>query len=121
MNQRLLKATDSLREVVGYYFIALFVGAVVFSISEGVDFGDSLYWAMITASTVGYGDFSPKTWIGKADAVLLSSFSVFVLVPLIVVRFIDYVTDKKDHFSHEEQEEMKILLRQVHEDLNRPL
>jgi voltage-gated potassium channel len=34
-------------------------------------FPDSLWWAMTTVSTVGYGDFSPVTWEGRLVAVFL--------------------------------------------------
>ncbi len=35
------------------------------------NFGDALWWAMTTLTTVGYGDFSPVTPIGRVIAVLL--------------------------------------------------
>ena len=39
---------------------------------------DGMYWALVTASTVGYGDFVPKKWIGKA----LSGILIIIFLPL---------------------------------------
>lgn len=36
--------------------------------------GDGLYWGIITLSTVGYGDFSPKNWVSK----LIVCFFAFI-------------------------------------------
>lgn len=44
----------------------LHVGAVVFSKIEGWGFLDSVYWADVTLFTVGFGDFSPSTTLGRA-------------------------------------------------------
>jgi voltage-gated potassium channel len=46
------------------------------------DFGDALWWAIATVTTIGYGDAVPHTLEGKAVAVLLmlvgiSLFSIF--------------------------------------------
>ncbi|HEV7679905.1 MAG TPA: ion channel [Candidatus Dormibacteraeota bacterium] len=42
-------------------------------------FGDALYWAAITATTVGYGDFTPVTQEGR----ILSGALVFIGIGLI--------------------------------------
>ena len=56
-------------------FIVIIVGAAMYAI-EGSQYGfinipESMYWAIVTISTVGYGDISPQTEIGKVIASLL--------------------------------------------------
>lgn len=43
----------------------------MYSISEHVSYGRSLWWAIATATTIGYGDISPHTFIGKLAAIFL--------------------------------------------------
>ena len=42
---------------------------------------DALWWAVVTVSTVGYGDFYPVTWLGRVlgIVVILSGLAVFGL------------------------------------------
>ncbi|WP_027107642.1 potassium channel family protein [Lacticigenium naphthae] len=49
----------------------LLIGASIYSITENTNFSDSLWWAFVTATTVGYGDISPSTTIGRITAVIL--------------------------------------------------
>lgn len=41
------------------------LGGFLFSRVEGIGFFDSLYWAFVTGLTIGYGDITPHTAIGK--------------------------------------------------------
>lgn len=55
--------------------IVVIIGAVMYSI-EGeangfTDIPTSIYWAIVTLTTVGYGDISPQTPLGKALASLV--------------------------------------------------
>jgi ABC-type amino acid transport substrate-binding protein len=50
--------------------------------SSVVTLRDGLYWAVVTMTTVGYGDKTPKTTIGRAVAILWMLGSV-VLVSLL--------------------------------------
>lgn len=80
---------------------------------EDVTYGDALWWAVVTASTVGYGDISPKTGAGRVMAALLISIMVLIVVPLITAHFASKLIVDHDAFQHDEQEELKNNLRQV--------
>jgi voltage-gated potassium channel len=53
----------------------ILAGAAAFSIAEHVSFGLALYWAITTATTVGYGDVSPHNTSGRiiANVVMLTT------------------------------------------------
>jgi voltage-gated potassium channel len=54
-------------------FTTLFIlfGSMAVSHFEGMKFGDALWWAFVTATTVGYGDISPTTTEGRFVAAFL--------------------------------------------------
>jgi voltage-gated potassium channel len=62
------------------------LGAYLFSLTQGIAFTKGIYWAITTATTVGYGDVTPHNGIGEviASAVMLTTIpllaSVFALV-----------------------------------------
>jgi voltage-gated potassium channel len=51
------------------------VGAWLFALAENLPFTTGLYWAITTATTVGYGDVTPHNAIGRflASAVMLTT------------------------------------------------
>jgi voltage-gated potassium channel len=61
------------------------IGALLFSLAEDLPFTTGLYWAITTATTVGYGDVTPHNGLGRviASAVMLTTIpllaSVFAL------------------------------------------
>ena len=42
-------------------------------------FGDALWWAIVTLTTVGYGDIVPETTAGRVDGVMIMIAGVSVL------------------------------------------
>jgi voltage-gated potassium channel len=54
------------------------LGAILFSVTQDVDFGVALYWAVVTATTVGYGDVTPHDTAGRiiAAGVMLTTIPI---------------------------------------------
>ncbi len=53
--------------------------ALVIAKVEGIDIGSSIYFALITALTIGYGDITPTTVPGRVLSVLIGIAGVIVL------------------------------------------
>jgi voltage-gated potassium channel len=72
--------------LLGLGLAVVLIGAALFSIFEHVSFGIALYWAIVTATTVGYGDVTPHDSSGRivAAGVMLTTIpiigAVFALV-----------------------------------------
>jgi voltage-gated potassium channel len=61
-----------------------------------LSFGDSLWWAFVTVTTIGYGDFYPITFEGRAIAVLLM-LSGLALVSVITVTFASWFLGRLEY------------------------
>jgi voltage-gated potassium channel len=89
---RLVMATRGARrlfERLGYVFLVaigvVFVGGEVAYHAEHASnpgfatFGDALWWAIVTLTTVGYGDIVPKTTTGRIDGVMIMVAGIGIL------------------------------------------
>lgn len=64
-------------------FVCVFLGAALFAHFEHLTFWQSLYWSIVTAATVGYGDIAPKNAIGQGIAIGV----IFTCIPLFGALF----------------------------------
>jgi len=58
------------------FFIFLFGGVLVYSFIEGWTYLDSLYFTVVTVTTIGYGDLAPQTEIGKIFTMFFSFLGI---------------------------------------------
>jgi hypothetical protein len=63
--------------------IVLAIGTIVYHNVEGWGWLDSLYFPVITLTTIGYGDFSPSTDIGKVFTIMYVFMGLGVLVGFV--------------------------------------
>lgn len=59
------------------------VGAFCFAAVENRSVATSIYWSVTTATTVGYGDITPHTHVGRAIAVVV----MLTVIPLFAATF----------------------------------
>lgn len=88
-----------------------------FSLIEGVGWFKSLYWAVVSAFTVGYGDVLPS---GTAGMVLtiFTIISYWYLLLLVAAKLITTLILDADKFTHEEQEQLKAALQATNAQLS---
>ncbi len=63
--------TNNFDRAIGIAMVIIFVGSVIMSYVEQISIGDALWWSIVTVTTVGYGDISPQTAIGRIVASVL--------------------------------------------------
>ncbi len=56
-------------------------------------FGDALWWALVTITTVGYGDTYPVTGVGRFLAVLLMGGGI-VIIGTVSAIVVSYITER---------------------------
>jgi voltage-gated potassium channel len=105
--------TNSWKALIFSYLVLLFGCSLLYDRFEGKSFADSIWWAIVTASTVGYGDSYPNTWQGRVMAGVLISAMIFFVLPLITAHFASKLIVDNDAFKHDEQEEIKNNLREI--------
>ncbi len=114
-----------LRTILGALIFFVCVFGYVFYITEpGVDtFGDGIWWALVTVTTVGYGDITPSTTLGRfvASALMFLGLGLIATVTAIVSakftqNFVDTHTNDDVLAKLEELESEIEKLKELEED-----
>ena len=89
------KHSNILKVVIGILIVWI-LGAILISLIEQEPFNlkNSLWWAIVTMTTVGYGDMAPSTDLGRSVAILIM-FSGIILIAIITATISSTVITKK--------------------------
>lgn len=113
----------------GLHYVLLSVGLVVFACAGLVlyfernapasnihNIGDALWWAIVTVTTVGYGDRYPVTAVGRGVAVILMLVGIGligVLTATVASYFVEQQADKGNAALVERLERIEAMLAKL--------
>jgi lysylphosphatidylglycerol synthetase-like protein (DUF2156 family) len=112
-----MKIANSLPVIALLYVISLAVGALSFFILEDAPLGDGLWWSIVSALTVGYGDEAPVTTAGRIVAGFLLIFWILFLTPCLIANFVVRILHDKNEYTHAEQEWLQLFVIQASQKL----
>jgi len=86
------------RTLIVVVLVFMATGTVFYTLAEGWPLLDSLYFTVVALTTVGFGDLSPETDIGKAFTIvyLLVGVSLLVAFGTTILRLSGEIRSERD-------------------------
>lgn len=100
------------------YLLSIACSAVLFSFFEAKSLWDGMWWSIVTALTIGYGDLSPATVAGRMTGIIFGHFWIFGIIPMIIGNIVSKILEDKNKFTNAEQEWQERTLKAIAEKLN---
>lgn len=113
MKKTVIYVANRLWLIVAIYLISIVIAGELFAFFEQKSVADSLWWAVVTALTIGYGDFAPVSLGGRIIGVFFGHFWIFGVIPMVVANIILKVLEDKNAFTHAEQEWQEKTLKAI--------
>ena len=115
-----------LRTILGVLIICIISFGYIFYLTEPEikTFGDGIWWALVTITTVGYGDITPLTTLGRVVAGTLMFFGLGLIATVTAIVSAKFIQNYVDHHTNddileklEELEDEIEKLEEIEEDL----
>ena len=113
MGKHIVFIANRLWLILTIYAFSILAAAFLFMLLENREFHEGLWWAVITALTIGYGDIAPVTGIGRMMGAIFGHFWIFAVIPMIIANIIVKVIQDKNEFTDAEQKEIMHKLKNI--------
>ncbi len=93
-----------LRTIIAVLTLAIVAFGYIFYIAEPdiKTFGDGIWWALVTVTTVGYGDITPGTTLGRFVAGTLMFFGLGLIATVTAIVSAKFVQNYVDHHTNDD-------------------
>ena len=93
-----------LRTILGVLIICILVFGYIFYVTEPQikTFGDGIWWALVTITTVGYGDITPVTLPGRLIAGTLMFVGLGLIATVTAIVSAKFVQNYVDHHTNDD-------------------
>lgn len=106
-SQKLIRALISSKQKIGVFFffviiLVVILGTIMYLVEDKesgfTSIPQSIYWAVVTLTTVGYGDIAPATDLGRfiASLVMIIGYAIIAIPTGIITTEIYLHRDKKE-------------------------
>lgn len=121
---RLLLSDEGLQYTAALALLTAIAGGAAFSaVEKNVSIGNGIYWAIVTMTTVGYGDITPHTIAGKIVAVFVMFVGIgtaTLLIGAVAQRFVKTtVQEAIEEVEDDADQDVLLLVKDISERLGR--
>lgn len=112
--------TNGFIYLMSFAIILVLISAGIYSLAEDINYGNALWWAIVTATTVGYGDISPTSPIGRGVAIVLMFVGIGLIGTItstVTSFFTQQQSDKFDEELNGKLDEISDRLKKIEQKL----
>ena len=93
-----------LRTILGVLLICIISFGYIFYLAEPQikTFGDGIWWALVTITTVGYGDITPLTTLGRLVAGTLMFVGLGLIATVTAIVSAKFIANYVDHHTNDD-------------------
>ena len=112
-----------LRTIIAALIFFIFLFGYLFYVSEPDvrNLGDGIWWALVTITTVGYGDITPVTTLGRVVASSLMLLGLGLIATITAIVSAKFIQNFVDHHTNddvlEKLDEMQLELDDIKKKL----